>query len=250
MIDELKQFQPSSGVNRLMALTSSELDSRVRAYWPGLRKLSETIPLPSVAAQMKRIEFKLKMLHTNEEIIGLMAALGDRLDDDLNAQWFLHVPDHLAQLYRSSDPFGDEVAKAFKPSRDDIEAAGKALALGLGTAAVFHLMRAMEAAVGRLCAELEINNVEREWGKLLSDIGDKIKGMPKATEYEKKKKNQWSECHANLFHVKQAWRNDTMHPRQSYQPDEAKEVFEATRVFMKHLSTLVSEVSADSETPA
>ena len=75
---------------------------------------------------------------------------------------------------------------------------------------------------------------DREWGKLLSDIDAKIEQMPKGDM-----RNAWSECHANLYHVKQAWRHGTMHPKETYTPDQAKEVFQAVRVFMIQLATLV-----------
>jgi hypothetical protein len=95
-------------------------------------------------------------------------------------------------------------------------------------------MRAMEAAVQRLSAELGIRNINREWGKLLSDIGGKIENMPKG-----EKRDDWSQVHANLYHVKQAWRNDTMHPKATYTEEEAREVFEAMKAFMRKLASLL-----------
>ena len=92
----------------------------------------------------------------------------------------------------------------------------------------------MESAVGTLAAKLSIPHPDREWGKLLSDIHAKIGKMPKGDN-----RNAWSECHANLYHVKQAWRHGTMHPKETYTPDQAKEVFQAVRVFMSQLATLV-----------
>jgi hypothetical protein len=56
---------------------------------------------------------------------------------------------------------------------------------------------------------LGIPNPDREWGKLLSDIVKKIEAMPKGDDC-----NRWSESHTHLYHVRHAWRNDTMHPKQ------------------------------------
>jgi hypothetical protein len=40
--------------------------------------------------------------------------------------------------------FGETVSQKFKDASGDIESAGNCLALGQGTACVFHLMRAMD----------------------------------------------------------------------------------------------------------
>jgi HEPN domain-containing protein len=122
---------------------------------------------------------------------------------------------------------------------EDIEEAAKALALQRPTACVFHLMRAMEIAVKRLGKRVGVQNVDKEWGKILSDIGKGIEAMPFKTEAEKRKRNRWSEVHTHLYHVKQAWRNDTMHPKQTYTREQAHEVFQACRVFMDRLADLV-----------
>jgi hypothetical protein len=47
-----------------------------------------------------------------------------------------------------------------------------------------------------------------------------------------------SECRANLFHVKQAWRDESMHAKQRYSEAQAHQILERTKDFMQHLSTL------------
>ena len=52
-IAELQAFKPKTPQNALLAgLNPYELDAKIRAYWPGLKHLTETIPLPSVTPQM------------------------------------------------------------------------------------------------------------------------------------------------------------------------------------------------------
>ena len=131
--------------------------------------------------------------------------------------------------------FGAEVEAAFSSSTEDIKEAGKCLALGRSTAAVFHLSRSMEAAVQALSGKLGITNLDRVWGALLSDMKAKIDVFP-AGEL----KNRWSENHSLLYHVKQAWRNDVMHPKAMYTDEEALEVFQAMRSFMRNLVPLIS----------
>ena len=236
LITDLQEFKPTqqNQLNPLAQLPSVEFNATIRAYWPGIDKLTRTIPLPSVVAQMKRIRRAMDQFRGHEEIIALMNELRNRLEDDLNEQWFLHIPTGHVGHYRDPEPFGSAVLNVFDESRDDIEAAGKCLALGQGTACVFHLMRATEACVQMLGTKLGVNNVEKEWGKILSDLKRKIDAMDKGDT-----KDKWSECHNNLFTVKQAWRNPTMHPKKTYTPDQAEEVFVAVRTFMRHLATLI-----------
>jgi hypothetical protein len=66
----------------------------------------------------------------------------------------------------------------------------------------------------------------------------KIANMPAATDAQKRKKNAWEEARANLHHVGSVWRNSTMHPARFYTSSQAREVFEATRVFMIALAAL------------
>jgi len=164
---------------------------------------------------------------------------GQVVQDELKARLIFTLPDAAADLVRDNQPpFGENAANAFPLAVEDIEEAAKCLAFSRYTAAVFHLMRAMEAAVQRISKEIGVADTEREWGKLLSDMAKKIEPMPKGD-----RRNRWSESHAHLYHVKQAWRNDTMHPKKTYTEEEADNVYRAVKSFMSHLATLVeSEV--------
>lgn len=131
-------------------------------------------------------------------------------------------------------PFGNEVSDKFPESAEDIFEGNRCFCVGRYTACIFHLMRAMEAALQHIALKLGVLNVEKEWGKILSDVDEKIKSMPKD-----KNKKQWSEIRANLYHVKECWRNETMHPKKTYTQSEAKAVFDAVNVFMNKLASKV-----------
>ncbi|TKD50058.1 hypothetical protein [Sphingomonas baiyangensis] len=142
--------------------------------------------------------------------------------------------------YDALGMFSETLDKFPASSREDIEHAGKCIAFGEGTAAVFHLMRAMEAIVSGIVALGGLSaNPDKEWGKLLSDIGRHTESLPQSNPQEKALRNRWSACHKNLYHVKQAVRNDTMHPKQTYTTEEAKQVFDSTRAFVRELATLI-----------
>jgi hypothetical protein len=144
----------------------------------------------------------------------------------------------LVPYYSQSDPlFGAEVEDRFNAS-EDISEAGKCLALGRSTASVFHLMRAMEVAVSEIGKVLNVtvvdkDNVNLEWGKILGNIRDPIEKMPKGD-----RKNEWSHAFTLLLHAKTAWRNPTMHPKQTYTTEQAKEIFACCQSFMKALAEL------------
>jgi hypothetical protein len=104
-------------------------------------------------------------------------------------------------------------------------------------------MRVMEAAVQRLARKLrkytvtvhDKDGIILPWGQLLRNINNQaIQHMPKGTL-----RDQWSEACTLLFHVKNAWRNDTMHPADKYTIEEAKKVLYAVKSFMEFLASLV-----------
>jgi hypothetical protein len=131
---------------------------------------------------------------------------------------------HAKYIVSREPPFGTVVEDVFPTASEEISEAAYCLALNRPTACVFDLMRAMELAVQRLADQLGIKMVERVWGILLSDIAKAIEAMPSGAA-----RDAWSAAHVHLYHVKQAWRNDTMHPKKTYTMDQAEAVFEAVR---------------------
>jgi hypothetical protein len=141
---------------------------------------------------------------------------------------------HAHYLNNEDPPFGHRVEDVFPTSSEEISEAAKCLALQRPTAVVFHLMRAMELAVQRMAQLLGRDNPESKvWGFILSDIDAEIQKMPKGAD-----RDAWSACHTHLYHVKQAWRNDTMHPKTTYTEAQAEVVFDAVKSFMTHLADL------------
>jgi len=209
-----------------------------------LREACTLAEMDNVFPELDRLAIAASLLLTHQEYtletIGQsFKHLISRINDELQSKYFLRLERRDALLYAEEFPFGKEVSDKFPLATEDIEEATKCLALQRPTACVFHLMRAMEVVVKRLGKRLGVTNVEKEWGKILSDMAKAIERMPSDSVKKKAKKNEWSEAHVNLYHVKQAWRNETMHPKSNYTREQALEVFNATRVFMRHLAGLV-----------
>jgi hypothetical protein len=159
-----------------------------------------------------------------------------RVVDDLGERHVISLePMRGALLAMDGLALGRSVAAAFPDIQDDLAEAMACRALERPTASVFHLMRAMEAAVQALAARLGIEGVTREWGKLLSDMKREIEAMPKG-----KSRDAWSENHSLLYHVKQAWRNDVMHPNRSYTLAEADRIHDAVASYLEQLADLLT----------
>jgi hypothetical protein len=170
-----------------------------------------------------------------------MKEVWSRLCDELEDQKLYCITEREAEALRPvSEVYGSQVAVKFNALIFDLEEASKAIAFGRGTAAVFHLMRAIEGAVAQAGEVLNVTVVDKydrglEWGKIISNMKTPIEAMDKADP----RKADWSEVQTLLFHVKDAWRNTTMHPKQTYTLEEAAEVLAAVRAFLRRLAPLV-----------
>ena len=159
-----------------------------------------------------------------------------------------------SEKYYESGPsatFGQDVLTAF-PSQafaDDLGEASKCYAMNRGTACVFHLMRAMETGVRAWAAKLLIpptvlnpsgtNLRDQMWGDLEREISKVVELMPTTTPSEKESKAAQKSVLVSLAHVRDVWRNTTMHPQEKYTPEEAEEVLNATRAFLRSLAKVV-----------
>ncbi len=201
-----------------------------------LQREAQRLGLSTTTKQLQRIYDSIESGTPPETISKLVEEAYLRLLDEIEERIFVAIPSEMTDVYRQSEPpFGISAENAFPLATGDISEAAKCLALGRSTASVFHLMRAMEIAVQALSAKLGVTKVEKEWGKLLSDITSAIESMPKGSA-----RDEWSEARTHLYHVKQAWRNNTMHPKQTYTLEEAQAIYDAVRVFMTDLASLVS----------
>ncbi len=163
--------------------------------------------------------------------------LRNRVQDELENEYYLQVDRREVQFYGQPALFGPQASKKFKKASYDIENAGNCLALQQPTACVLHLVRAMEAILRQMGQKLHVTiNPKDTWGQILNHIDPQIRTMPERTESQKRKREQWAEARANLAHVKQAWRDNSMHGKQSYTRQHAYDIFVAVRTFIAHLA--------------
>lgn len=160
-----------------------------------------------------------------------------RVIDELGDRLFLALPPESASYYDQKQPlFGGDVESKFPQMSEDIAEAGKCLALNRSTAAVFHLMRVMEIAVQTFGTKIGIALAsEKMWQNTLDEVNKAIKGLnPKAPLTQ-----AYAATASHLYNVKVCWRNPTMHPKQTYTPEEARKIFDAVKTFTDDLVNLI-----------
>jgi len=146
-----------------------------------------------------------------------------------------------AELLNSNSPlYGQEVFNKFGTAREDIEEAGKCLALDRATAAVFHLMRALESAAQAIANSIGATVTDAHgrglpWGVIADNMKPKIDAMMRGSSEQVK----WYRVQQDLVTVNRAWRVPTNHPKETYTTQQAQEVFDATGAFMRELAPLV-----------
>jgi hypothetical protein len=72
---------------------------------------------------------------------------------------------------------------------------------------------------------LPLNACDRGWYRTL----------PEMTAEEAHRKKMLQQARAHLHAIRLAWRNDTMHPKEQYDLEEADEIYGHVKTFMKHL---------------
>jgi hypothetical protein len=167
--------------------------------------------------------------------------LGATIRREMQTVLFFHVPSSQAEFYDKKELFGAKVSGRFPNLQSDIIESGNCLALGRGTACVFHLMRVMESAVQEFGRALGILAVDtKNWQNILDETNKAIKALPAKNSLTP----PLSEATANLYSVKLAWRNEVMHPKATYTLDEAKDVFRQVKLFMGNLVEVLPSPSS------
>jgi len=136
---------------------------------------------------------------------------------------------------------GENVIQKLPDLRDDASEAGNCFAFGRYTACVFHLMRIMEVIVQKFAAKigakgkdgtlLDVSN--EDWFQIEIAISKTINNMPKSDL-----KDKYSASLASLSAVRVGWRNQTMHPKQTYTEEQAKALLDGVKLFVEAYSEL------------
>lgn len=148
-----------------------------------------------------------------------------------------------SKMYSPANPlFGDDVEKSFPSSSFDVSEAGKCLALSRYTAAVMHLMRALEPAVSVLQKSVGVSVPKTQWDQVFNQIEKTLKDD--AGKFTPDQRQWFAEATTDFRRFKNAWRNYTMHAKTTYDEERAMDIFYGVKSFMNHLSTKLYEEPA------
>jgi hypothetical protein len=226
---------------RLEYVFSDDAAAALAASIRVLRQRIETLGLPMSAKQLGAIADCLDGYAPadNDELQRLIDDGLARLSDELALRQCYMLDASVAALYSEERPFGDPAWDRFASARQDVQEAAKCLALDQGTACVFHLMRVLESALQEFGTHVGLTHMEKNWQELINNVNGAIKKLPRTTESEKAFLGKASEIAAHLQHVKDAWRNDVMHPRASYSPLEARDVWQHAKALTVKIALFV-----------
>lgn len=179
--------------------------------------------------------------YTLETVGQAVKHLLSRIQDELSSQHYFHLDQQDVPFYVADHPFGLCVSEKFGTATEDVSEAGKCLALQRPTACVFHLMRVMERGVQALGRKVKVKIKVRDqtWHQIMIHVSNAVVKMPIKTSAQRTRKSKYAEAAAHLQSVRLAWRNEVMHPKQTYTRQEAFDIFSASKVFMAYLAELV-----------
>ncbi len=175
-----------------------------------------------------------------DEILSSLVQLITRFKDELKDRKFMMIKSAHEQYYDVYGTIlGEEVLRELPQLAQDAEEAGNCFALGRYTACVFHLMRVMERCVQKMGEELglaELITYDLEWQKILNKIRGAVKQKCPGEKDPERVRHESVISH--LETVKIAWRNPTMHPKQTYTEEQAGEVLMAVKAFVRNFVQL------------
>lgn len=204
---------------------------------------AKTLDLTTAKREAEKAAERLRVGQFDTKLAAESARrLHDYIESELVSRLFMHVSPGKVQYYQEEQLFGKDVEERF-PDKvpESIAEAGKCFAFGRYTACVYHLMCVLEVGVqelgDRLCGPGF--NINRSWGKILKDVDRHVASMPMGTTAERNSQQKFAEIVGYLGTIKDAWRNSTMHPKNTYTEEEAKVIFDATRMFMQKLAATI-----------
>lgn len=181
-------------------------------------------------------------------LVSKVSELQRLIQREMRQQLFFHVTPAQARFWpRPTDPlFGAKVNSSFPSAAFDIDSAGICLAVRMGTASVFHLMRVLETGLGALARRFDVSFEFTNWAPVLDQIVSVVRGMRKDPQFNclpdcKEQQEFYSQAVSHFGVLKDAWRNHVMHVRGKYTAEEAEVIFVDVRAFMKKLAERLAE---------
>jgi hypothetical protein len=94
-----------------------------------------------------------------------LRSLEDSILLDMRKHKFVQIRTERIKYFNSHTPFSQRVTDAFPSSVPDAYEAGNCICVGLGSAAIFHLMHVVELGLRALANSLGMTDVVTDWKK-------------------------------------------------------------------------------------
>lgn len=221
-------------------MTAAEIARLTPKLLRGLQARCKSVGLNVSAALLETVINTIsdieKRPFTRRNLSASLDHISETISIEMSQSLFMHINQDRAKLYDQRELFGTAVNAKFPAVQFDIVEAGNCYAAGRGTAVVFHLMRIMESGVQTFGTKLGVVLAdEKNWQNILDEVNKKIKALP-ARDPDTVKMSQAS---ANLYAVKLAWRNEVMHPKDTYTLEEADNLIRQVKIFMEQLAMII-----------
>jgi hypothetical protein len=205
------------------------------------RTLCDEVGLNGAEREAKRLTDQIARGMIARVLSTSLTHLHDRIVVDTEDIHAVHTSGEMAKLLSEDNgmAFHPAVKERLPAAAREMADGAACLALGMGTASVFHMMRATELGVQALGAKMKIDPTTSNWSNIMEQVDKKLKDMPSKTGAQRQKKNLIALASAHLQVVRMAWRNEVMHPHRVYSLEDAQVIFAATRAFMLQLSLLL-----------
>ena len=177
-------------------------------------------------------------LHTKYcvEVTHRLEHVSSTIHSELESKAFFYMPPEQKIYYDKPELFGSAFTQKFPQLQFDLVESANCYALGRGTACVFHLMRMMEVGVRSFGNKLGVQLTDtKNWQHILDEANRAIKLLP-AKRPDAVSLNQVA---ANLYSVKVAWRNEVMHPNDTYTLEEAENLIRQVKLFLTNLADML-----------
>jgi hypothetical protein len=202
-----------------------------------MRTLCEKVGL---RVSMKCVDHMMAQALREESKLGVLVEAVSQVERtikwEMEDKLFMYIPPERAERYDQKELLGKDVNAKFPALQYDIAEAGTCYACGRSTAVVFHLMRIMEVGVQAFGTKLGVSLVkEKVWQVILDGINAAIKKLPPKDPAT----IELAQVSANLYSVKLAWRNEVMHPKDTYTLEEADNLIRQVKIFMEQLVNVV-----------
>ncbi len=207
-----------------------------------VREALMELQLPSLVAESDRFLKRLPTL-SRDQISILLCELRDSIQHEFTNHLFLDIGPGFKWIFLKPAP-PDEIVNSFSSTIFEFEDASRNLALDQPTAAVFHLMRALETGLNALANHFNVSFERRNWQNIINDVECEIQKIgPANGENWKNQEQFYSDAASHFRFLKNAWRNYVMHVHQRYSITEASKIRMHVLDFMQHLSSKLNDSS-------